>query len=231
MPPKGIKTLGFKFEVKSIDDKEGVIEGYASVFNNVDSYGDKVVPGAFTKTIQENRHWPILSNHDTRQQIGINMEAKEDSYGLLVRGKLDIVNIAKAREHFALCSMALALNADCGLSIGYSVVKAEPDPDIPTVFLLKEIRMWEYSLVTFPANTAATVTDAKSLEEPDGLCIAERVKKFVDELRQRGYPEFIIQSALAKFGEPPPPPIEPDTLVHSAMAHGIESLKTVLKRG
>ena len=51
-------------EIKTAAD--GTFEGYAAVFGNVDSYGDIIQPGAFTKTIQERRSQiKILWNHDS----------------------------------------------------------------------------------------------------------------------------------------------------------------------
>ena len=36
------------------DDKAGIVKGYGSVFGNVDSDGDIITKGAYTKTIKEN---------------------------------------------------------------------------------------------------------------------------------------------------------------------------------
>ena len=37
-----------------MDDEKGVVKGYASTFNNVDSDNDIITKGAYTKTLQEN---------------------------------------------------------------------------------------------------------------------------------------------------------------------------------
>ena len=54
-----------------------------------------------------------------------------------------------------------------GLSIGYMTVKSEPDREQPMVRHLKELKMFEYSIVTFPMNTSALITSAKSLGQLD----------------------------------------------------------------
>ena len=41
-------------EVKDIDEAKGIITGYFSVFGNIDSDGDMIMPGAYTKTLKEN---------------------------------------------------------------------------------------------------------------------------------------------------------------------------------
>src|SRR3990167_6157099 len=133
------KTMNVEFDVKAIDEKQGYIEGYASTFGNIDLGGDIVDRGAFKKTIRENKgHFAILSNHNPYMQIGWNEEAKEDDTGLWVKGWLDIQNIPKAKEHFSLIQKAIELKVKSGLSIGYSVIKAEPDKENPTLRRLKE---------------------------------------------------------------------------------------------
>ena len=46
-------TKDLKFDIKSANDATGTFEGYASVYGNVDSYGDAVMPGAFDASIRE----------------------------------------------------------------------------------------------------------------------------------------------------------------------------------
>ena len=50
----GVAHAAFKIKAAGPDDglDEGVFTGYASVFGNVDSYGDIVEPGAFKDTLE-----------------------------------------------------------------------------------------------------------------------------------------------------------------------------------
>ena len=41
--------------IEDIDEAQGIVTGLGSVFGNVDSDGDIIEKGAYTKTIQENR--------------------------------------------------------------------------------------------------------------------------------------------------------------------------------
>lgn len=166
MPEKNsniIQYKTFEFEVKDTKDdgNHGIIDGYASTFGNIDQCGDRVIHGAFKKTISENVKWPILADHNPYEPMGINLEAYEDSKGLLVKGELEL-GVKKAKERYLLAKQAQRHGGRAGLSIGYQVVKAEFAKDNPTVYELKEIKMFEYSLVTFPMNTEALVTGAKS---------------------------------------------------------------------
>ncbi|MBM3763416.1 MAG: HK97 family phage prohead protease [Acidobacteria bacterium] len=138
-------------EIKLADGASGVFEGIASVYGNVDSYGDIVEPGAFTKTISERgANVPILWQHDQKQPIGSG-EVFETSKGLAIRGRI-LDTVTQGREALALLRAGVVK----GLSIGYRTIKDEWDAT-RKVKLLKEIKLYEVSVVTFPANEAATI--------------------------------------------------------------------------
>jgi len=80
--------------VRHIDEK--TVRAYASVFGNVDYQGDRVLPGAFTKSIQR---WkasgdsvPYIWGHewsDPMAHIGVVTDIREDDHGLLIEAKVD----------------------------------------------------------------------------------------------------------------------------------------------
>jgi uncharacterized protein len=146
----------YHFEVKSLGS-DGTFAGYSSVFDVVDSQRDVVVRGAF-KTSLAARTQPLqlLWQHKWESPIGVVQEIFEDAHGLFIRGKL-LMEVAQAREAHAL----LKARVIRGLSIGYSVKRAERDPQ-SGVRLLKEVELWEVSVLTLPANEAAQVTVVKS---------------------------------------------------------------------
>ncbi len=150
------------FSYKVNEAKEGVINGYASTFGNIDQGQDVVEKGAFKKTIKENPNVLILIDHDYRQIAGWNKTAAEDDTGLAVEGLINM-DVQMARERFMLAKQAMEMGTNMGLSIGYSTIKAEPDKKNPGVRILKELKLYEYSLVGFPMNVEAMITDAKSL--------------------------------------------------------------------
>lgn len=145
-------------ELKSIDT-HGRFAGYASVFNVVDSQRDIMLAGAFSKTLSR-RHdnVKLLWQHQQEEPIGVFDVMFEDERGLYVEGRL-LLDVQRARESYAL----LKAGAVSGLSIGYSPVRYRIDPD-SGVRQLAEVELWEISLVTFPANTAANVTVVKRVE-------------------------------------------------------------------
>ncbi len=79
-----------------------------------------------------------------------------------------------------------------GLSIGYTTIKGEPDTTNPRIRRLKELKLWEYSLVTFPMNQEAMITAAKSLGALD------KAKFLLDQLKLQGISSQDLELALRK---------------------------------
>ena len=131
-----------------------LIEGYASVFGITDQGGDVVMAGAYRKSLErlraEGRYVKMLWQHDPAQPIGVWDEVREDTKGLWVRGRI-LTDVDKGREAAAL----IAAGAIDGLSIGYRTVTAEKDAKGHR--LLREVELWEVSLVTFPMLPEARV--------------------------------------------------------------------------
>jgi len=158
----------FEFKLNDVSDT-GQFQGYAATFGNVDLGNDVVEPGAFEQSLRESGGGkiPILDHHNPAQQIGWNLEAREDAFGLFVRGQLDL-NVQAARERHSLMKLAAKVGGRSGLSIGFQTVRDEPDAEDFTIRRLKEVRLMEYSLVTFPMNPEAGVTRIKTRRTAGG---------------------------------------------------------------
>ncbi|WP_297310780.1 HK97 family phage prohead protease [Neptuniibacter sp.] len=157
------KRLDVPLKIKSVNDA-GEFEGYGSVFGVKDSYSDIVIKGAFSKSLSEweekERLPALLWQHKISEPIGIYTEMKEDENGLYVKGRLLIDDdpLAKrAHAHMKVGSLG-------GLSIGYVLNDYEYDSE-KDAFILKDIDLWEVSLVTFPANDEARISDVKNALE------------------------------------------------------------------
>lgn len=153
------KKQQFRMAVKSVNE-DGTFEGLLSPYGNVDEGGDLVEPGAFTKTLQENGNSvPMLWQHKQDCPIGeLALEDRTD--GLWCKGKL-LLEIPEAKKAYLLMKARIVK----GLSIGYDAIKA---PIVDGVRRLKEIRLWEGSVVTFPMNTLAQISDVKARGEMKG---------------------------------------------------------------
>ena len=149
-----LERKAFRLRVKQLDDT-GMFEGYASVFGNTDSYGDVVDRGAFAKTIGDKAgRFPILWQHNPDEPIGVSTGMVEDMHGLAVTGQLNL-DTQRGREAYSL----LRQGALQGLSIGYQTVNSVMDGKLRR---LTEVKLWEFSVVTFPANELANVTSVKA---------------------------------------------------------------------
>ncbi len=165
-------------------NEAGVFHGYASVFHTRDNQQDIVLPGAFKHALA--RDIKLLWQHDVREPIGVIDELKEDTHGLFVRGRL-LMDVGRGREAYALLKSG-AIN---GLSIGYTARESEYDTH--GVRYLKDVDLWEVSLVTFPAHPQAGVTFVKSLPAT--------LREFEHFLRDAGFTRKAARTIAAKgFG-------------------------------
>lgn len=157
------------------DLEEGTFTAYASVFGNVDLYGDVVVEGAFSKDL---KRWedsgnpiPLLFGHrmdDPDYNIGHVLHAEEDSHGLKITGQLDLEG-GKGRQVYRLLKGRRVTQ----MSFAYDIVDATWETrDGEGVYLLKELALHEVSVVPLGANPETEVLGVKSLAD-----LAERAEK------------------------------------------------------
>lgn len=163
-----IKTIDF--ELEDIDTESGVFSGYGAVFSNIDSGGDIIEPGAFTKTIAEGvGRVKILSGHnESLLPIGIPLELREDAKGLFLKAKISDTTLGKDVKTLIQDGVL------CELSIGYDPVTFEYDAE--GIRHLKEVKLWEISVVTWAMNEEAVITDYKGGE------VAARVEAMTQDV-------------------------------------------------
>lgn len=154
-----LKTMAgaVAFDTKAVSE-DGTFEGYASTFNNVDNGGDKVLPGAFAKSISQKgvEGIKLLRDHWHDKVIGKLTSIKEDRRGLKISGKI-FEEIELGKETLFLMREGV-LNA---MSIGYLTRKSEYDRQKDVRDLI-DLDLWEVSVVPFPMNPKATINAVKS---------------------------------------------------------------------
>lgn len=174
-----MKTKDFALHVKDVSE-EGTFTGYGSIFGNVDSYGEKVMPGAFAESLARHRREGskplMLWQHDPSEPIGVWEDLAEDGKGLRGTGRF-VLETTRGREAYAL----LKAGALRGLSIGYREIEAEPDGNIR---LLKKLDLMEISVVSFPANRRARIDAVKEALNRGGLPTLPEFERF---LREAGF--------------------------------------------
>lgn len=158
-----VKTLAFEeTEIKfSGDGKQGIFEGYASVFNNTDSDGDIILPGAFKNALaNQSRKVAMFFNHKTWDlPVGKWDSLAEDDKGLYVRGQL-------TPGHSGATDLKAAMQHGTvdGMSVGFSVTKDDYSLGTSGRIFKNIAALREISVCTFPANELAGVSAIKSVD-------------------------------------------------------------------
>jgi len=183
LAPHTEPTVASVFAPRTTIDADGTVEGYASLFGEIDQARDMVVRGAFSATLAARgvHRIPMLFQHDPSEPVGVWLELREDHRGLLARGRL-IPEVARARELLSL----LRAGAIDGLSIGFRTVKGSIDPR-SRVRRLLAVELWEISIVTFPLLAGARVRAVKQASSPPKASFA-RTRAERDWARLAGMP-------------------------------------------
>lgn len=162
-----MKTKYLPVSVKAGPDdglQEGQFVAYASVFGNVDSYGDVVVKGAFADDLEQ---WkasgypiPLLFGHnmyDPDYNLG-SADAVEDDHGLLVTGTLDLENPKSAQTYRLIKGKRINQ-----MSFAYDVIESgQVTKDGETVTELRKVKLYEVSVVPVGANQETEILAVKS---------------------------------------------------------------------
>ena len=169
-----MERKALKFEIKKDDIAGRVFSGYASTFD-VDLGGDIITPGAFKKTI-DGRQDKIKVLWQHNEPIGKSMRLYEDSIGLFVEGK-----VSKTR----LGDEAIELMRDRvidQMSIGFSIPAGKSEMSDEGLRIIREVKLFEFSPVTFPMNENAIITSVKNMK--DAIALGQIEQKDLQELSE-----------------------------------------------
>lgn len=220
----------FEFNVKNVTE-DGMIEGYASVFNVIDAEGDVIAPGAFRRTIRsweaKGRSVPVLWQHDASMPIGVTKSMIEDGNGLRVQAQL-VMPVQKAQEAYALAK-AGALG---GMSIGFTVPRMAEDGQAAAMYdeekgarVFREVRLWEYSMVTFPANEAAVITAVKS--DPLLTDLRDAMRELKTAINDQGEILQLLKAVRASMSATPSVGVQGNAVLSRALKQANELLRTI----
>lgn len=189
-----------KLEIKSISTsadengiKFGYISGYAATFGNMDGNEDILVKGCFDKTLQSGRKVKLLYQHSDWKVIGSVTKLEIDEYGLKFEARINL-GVESGSEAHALLE---AGDLD-SVSIGFSCIDMEykQNEEGDMIRYIKELALFEVSVVTFPANSLAKVVEVKALEE--------EIKSITDAeitLRDKGFSKKEAKMLISKIKE------------------------------
>lgn len=153
-----METKRVKLQIKAIETT-GEFTGLAAVYGNRDYGGDVILPGAFTKSIQEKGgKFPLFYQH----QVNVGVSTVEDTpEGLLTKGFLNLQK-QSAKDLHSDMLFYKSHGLDFGMSIGYKIVPDKTEMK-NGARVLREVMLFENTLDELPLNDKARVIDVKSL--------------------------------------------------------------------
>jgi HK97 family phage prohead protease len=162
--------------IEDVDDVKGIVTGYFSAFNNIDSDGDVIVSGAYKKSIAENgpmgrNRIMHLLQHNPLMPLAKPIELMEDAKGLRFTSK--ITETSYGKDVIKLYSEGV-FNEH---SVGFEIIKADNKAGYREI---KEIKLWEGSTVTWGANPNTPIESMKSWDKPKS---EDMLAKFCNILR------------------------------------------------
>lgn len=180
---KKLQHKSFEFNEITVDTESRTISGYASVFNVIDSDGDLIKNGSFTKSLLENKARIVhLYQHNPVQLLGRPTTLIEDEKGLYF--ETTIANTALGDDVLELYRNGTIKEH----SIGFQTVKSS---NKGTYNEISEVKLFEFSSVTWGANSQAQFTGFKSQFTSDS--IVENCDKIIKMLKSDVTPDTVDQ--------------------------------------
>lgn len=201
------KTKSVSYQVKELNEDEGIVIAYANIYGNEDHDGDISMPGSFDKTINEGyKKLRVFKDHNRFIQLGIPLEKPktDDPVGLLTTTKFNLEKEV-SRDMYSDIKLNMMYGKDVDLSIGFNVVKRD-NQDRKKI---TEYALWEYSFLSnWGANPGAIVQNIKSTEKID------YIKNFLVDAYNLAYSDARLQTieSLLKSleGVEPQPALDPE---------------------
>lgn len=200
---KTLTKTAARFQVKALDEAARTFRGLASTWEE-DLGGDVIHQGAFARTLE---HWkrtgkvmPLIDQHNygsIRSVVGKMLSAEETAAGLetewqVIDGTDGDETLRRLRGGY-IDSMSIGYEA-----VKWEIEKAEGAQPWEAIRHLKEVKLYEVSLVIWPMNPGATI-------DPDS------VKSLTAALKEGRLTAEEKAELRALLGEPDPPAPAADT--------------------
>lgn len=197
----GVSILQGPAEIKDVDAKQGIVISYPSTFNVVDSGKDRVIKGAFKRTINSwgpegSKRTKVLFNHEPWSIIGRPLVLREDDFGLYAESKIVPTNVG--RDVLLLLENEVITEQ----SIGYTPVKHEKNEETG-VRDLQEVKLYEYSFLAWGMNERTPIVSMKREHVLGDLAVSmKRVERVLQsgEFSTDEVPEMLTR-VLAQWQE------------------------------
>ena len=188
-----LSRCNLKFGETGVDAvTNGLFEGYASVFGQIDSFGDTIMKGAYTDTIADRAH-PILMlyGHSSSNVVGKWLHMEEDDTGLYVQGEFT-PNHQLASDVYA----SMKHGAISGMSIGFRIPKDGAEEIEGGGRRISKVDLEEISIVAFPADSDARVSTVKAMAEE--ISAIESLRESEVFLRDAGFSRSMAKAFISQ---------------------------------
>jgi len=188
-----IQACNLKFGPVGVPNAEDdrIFEGYASVFGGVDAFGDTILKGAFSDSLENMKRRPLmLYGHSSSNVVGKWIEILEDEIGLYCRGEFT-PNHTLANDVYSSAKHG----AIDGLSIGFRIPEGGSEELENGGRRITKVDLVEISIVGFPADDAARVSAIKMKDEINGISTIRDAERF---LRDAGLPVSMAKAFISQ---------------------------------
>jgi HK97 family phage prohead protease len=170
-----------------------IINGYLATWGTVNDYGEKVIKGAFTKSIQErgpnssgNYKLLFLWMHDTDDPLAAFAELVEDDYGLRFK-TLPLDDVPNGDR----CIKQIRSGTLNQFSYGFDYIwdKVEWDSTDDSL-VLKEVELWEGSVVSIGADTNTFALRSSQSMDDAWIEFNEEMHEFIKSIPRKHQQEL-----------------------------------------
>jgi uncharacterized protein len=188
---KSVQLATGTVRVDEEKDGQGMFEGYAATYGNIDRDDDIMVKGSLKA--DNPAKVKMLWDHTRSEIIGKWDMFKSDDRGLYVKGALNM-GVQRGREAYHLMKQGALTD----MSIGFKTKNSEKasmtvDGQTRTVRKITDTELFEISLVAIPANPKANITAVKSYGGS-----LPTIREFEEALRDAGYSDKQAKTIISK---------------------------------
>ncbi len=161
------RGIGRAIEARAAASGDGIVAGIASS-DDLDLYRHVVMPGAFQDAINKRgltgpTGIKLLLDHDHTKPAGLIRSLRYSGGKLLIEAQLNL-DIEYVRDRYSAMRMLGGFNFSVGFMLQDYEIKQ--DKNKQEYLQINRGDLFEVSLVAFPGNEAATLTDIKALPAP-----------------------------------------------------------------
>jgi hypothetical protein len=174
------KSVPKERAIKDVDVKQGIVTGYAAVFDLIDEDNEYFVKGAFARTIQARgpQGTNVIKHYwDHTEPIGKPVVLKEDDYGLYFESK--IAPTRRGQDVLMLYESGVIDQH----SVGFKTIQDRRDDTkqgAPRALI--EVKLYEITTTGFGAQEATPFLGMKSLSDVDAMI--EHMSKIASILKR-----------------------------------------------